>query len=94
MSLFGKKKASKSVQHALLAFSARLSTLEREQRNLKLEYLETYDKVNRMMARVAKRAALDNPKPKEPEEEQLDLISRSDSITAEILARRAKGMNS
>lgn len=94
MRLFGTKKASKTVQNALLAFSARLATLEREVRSAKLEYLETYDKVSRMMARVAKRAALDNPKPKEPEEEQLDLVSRSDSITAEILARRAKGMNS
>ena len=94
MSLFGKKTTSKPVQNALLAFSARLAVLEREQRSLKLEFLETYDKVNRLMARVAKRAALDNPKPPEPPDEALDQLSRSDSITAEILARRSKGMNS
>jgi len=94
MRLFGSKKASKTVQNALLGFSARLSTLEREQRNLKLEYLETYDKVNRMMARNAKRAALDNPKPPVPPEDEQPSLTRSDRITAEIQQRRAKGMNS
>ena len=94
MRLFGTKKASKTVQHALLAFSARLSTLEAEQRNLKLEYLETYDKVNRMMARVAKRAALDNPKPPDPPEDPPDEFSAMDPISAEIHRRRARGMNS
>lgn len=91
MSLFGKKPASKPVQNAMLAFSARLATLEREQRSLKLEFLETYDKVNRLMARVAKRAALDNPKPPEPPEEALDEFSNLDPISAEIHRRRARG---
>ena len=90
MRLFGKNTAAKTVQHALLAFSARLATLEREQRNLKLEYLETYDKVNRLMARVAKRAALDRPKDPDPPPLLESTQSRSEALTAEILARRAR----
>jgi len=87
MRLFGKKKASKPLTNVLAGLSMRLATLEREMRSLRLEYLETYDKVNRMMARNAKRAALDNPKPPALPEELGD-ISRSDQITAEILERR------
>lgn len=94
MSLFGKKTATGTVQNALLAFSARLATLESAQRSLKLEYLETYDKVNRLMARVAKRAALDAPKTPDDDAPTVDAPSRSDTITAEIMARRQKGMNS
>jgi len=94
MRLFGKKTASEPVQNALLAFSARLSTLEREQRNVKIEFVELFDKVTRMMSRVAKRAAIDNPKPPDPPPDLQDEFSGMDSISAEIHRRRARGMNS
>jgi len=94
MMFSGSRKASKMVQQCLLGFSARLATLEREQRSLKLEWLETYDKINRLMARLAKRDAIDNPKPKPSDNPGLDMFTRSDTISAEILARRRKGMNS
>jgi len=92
MGLFAKKKAAAPLQNQLAAFSLRLVCLEREQRNLKLDYLETYDKVQRLMSRVAKRAALDNPKlPTNPEEAQ-DAFSHLDKVSAEIMRRRANGV--
>jgi len=92
MGLFAKKKAVAPLQNQLAAFSLRLVMLEREQRNLKLDYLETYDKVQRLMSRVAKRAALDNPKlPDEPNEKQ-DEFSHLDEVSAGIMRRRANGV--
>lgn len=79
------------LQNQLAAFSLRLVTLEREQRNLKLDYLETYDKVQRLMSRVAKRAALDNPVPASEPEVVHDEFSHLDKISADIMRRRANG---
>ena len=88
---FRKKTTYGTLVRHIAALSLRLTTLEREQRNLKLDYLETYDKVQRLMSRVAKRAALDNPKlPDEPDEPQ-DEFSHTDKISAGILRRRANG---
>ena len=94
MRLFGKKTASKPVQNALLGFSARLATIEREQRSLKLEWLETYDKINRLMARLAKRDAIDKRPQDQPDPPVHNPYSHLDPISAEIMLRRAKGMNS
>jgi len=91
MRLFGKKKAAKPLENVLAAFSLRLVQLEREMRNLKLDYLETYDKTQRLMSRVAKRAALDNPPlPPEPDDPP-DEFSKLDDISAGIMRRRAAG---
>jgi len=88
---FKKKPAPGYLQRQLAALTLRLVTLERDQRNLKLDYLETYDKVQRLMSRVAKRAALDNPAPVLKPEPEHDPYSHLDKISADIMRRRANG---
>jgi len=88
---FAKKKAAGHLQRQVAALSLRLSILERDQRGLKLEYLETYDKVQRLMGRVAKRASLDRPDKAVENEVHHDQFSHLDHVSAEIMRRRANG---
>lgn len=94
MGIFAKNVAYADLQDRYRALAGDMKALQSEMRKLTLEQLETYDKVQRLMSRVAKRAALDNPKPRDVVADPVAEMNRSDSITAEILARRAKGLNS
>jgi len=92
MGIFSKKKAPNLLQNRLAALSNRVAQLERDQRNLKLDYLETYDKVQRLMSRVAKRAALDIPALPPDAEDPVDPFGHLDPISARILRLRSNGM--
>lgn len=92
MRLFRKNPGTDELQRHLETLSSRLDKLEGLQRALKLEYLETYDKVQRLMSRVSKRAALDRSPPDPDPEEVQDEFSHMDKISAEIMRRRANGM--
>lgn len=65
--------------------------LERDMRALKLESLETYDKIHRLFGRIAKRTAIDNPPPLPPEEIPAAAEDGLDEISRAIFARRNKG---
>jgi len=87
MSIFGDKKALGRILDRLATIDDSISSLERNYRNLELEYIDLYDKVKRQMSRMAKRNAVDNKEllelPEIPDpDDGVDPISRS------ILARR------
>jgi len=92
MSLFGKKTAEFSLVESLEAFGLRLSTLESEMRMLQTEYLDTHDKMKRLMSRVAKRAAIDAGNGPEPPILETSTSSGLDPISAKIHARRGDGI--
>jgi len=94
MRLFRKKPASPLLRNRLDALTTRVNQAEHDLRILKLEWQETLDKVTRLMSRVAKRAAIDNPMPHDPPPDPPDEFSNMDPISAEIHRRRAGGMNS
>jgi len=65
--------------------------LERDMRALKLESLETYDKIHRLFGRIAKRTAIDNPAEPLPAELPAGPEDGLDEISRAIHARRNKG---
>ena len=90
MGLFAKKIAPESVEYRLGALAAEVQSLKSGHKHLELEWEELYDKVRHQMARMSRRAKVDNtlnggdpPEnlPSEPDD-GIDPISRS------ILARR------
>ena len=87
MSIFADKKALGKILDRLGEVDDSISGLERNYRNLELEYIDLYDKVKRQMSRMAKRYAVDLkdnvelPEIPDPDD-GVDPISRS------ILARR------
>lgn len=92
MGIFAKKIAYADLQDRYRALALDMKALQSEMRKLTLEQVETYDKVKRLMSRVAKRAALDNPPDvREPDDVQ-DEFSHLDTVSAEIMRRRANGM--
>jgi len=92
MRLFGSKPGVTDLQNHLATLSERLNQLESDQRRLELDYLETYDKVKRLMSRVAKRAALDSPTEPDAAPALDDRWSHLDPISADIMRRRANGV--
>jgi len=92
MALFGNKRDEPTLKEHLGALSERQSQLESDLRRLQLDYLETYDKVKRLMSRVAKRTALDTPTLDDSEAPIDDKFSHLDPISAEIMRRRANGV--
>ncbi len=91
MAILGNKRATADLQEHLGALSERVSQLESDLRRVQLDYLETYDKVKRLMSRVAKRAAVDHPIDDAGEQHVDDKFSHLDPISAEIMRRRANG---
>jgi len=90
MSLFKNTNALERIEDRLAAIETLAADLERENRGLKLEYVELYDKVSHQMSRMAKRYARDSKEngelqPEPEPEDGLDPISRS------ILRRRGDG---
>lgn len=91
MSIFGDKTADVLLLSRLKGLEDSVRTLESTCRALELEWIETYDKVSRQMSRMAKRYAVDNPKPEVLEDPEITGKdgNRVDSISARILSRRA-----
>jgi len=65
--------------------------LERDMRSMKIEMLETYDKIHRLFGRIAKRTAIDTPPLPEPPQPAPDPGDGLDEISRAILERRSKG---
>jgi len=68
-----------------------LVDLERDMRSMKLEMLETYDKIHRLYGRMVKRQAIDTAPLTPPGPPENAAEPAIDEISAAILARRAKG---
>lgn len=66
----------------------RLDDLERQVHSLKLEWLETSDKVERWMHRSIKRAAIEPHEPPPPPPAPEGYAPGPDPVSARILARR------
>jgi len=92
MAIFGKNRATNALVEQVGALTEQVSLLERSFRNLELDYLQTYDKVKRLMSRVAKRAAIDHPIDHAVDPEIQDQFSHMDPISADIMRRRANGV--
>jgi len=92
MPIFGKNRAANALAEQVGALTEQVSLLERSFRNLELDYLQTYDKVKRLMSRVAKRAAIDQPINDDGEVPIQDKFSHMDPISADIMRRRANGV--
>jgi len=92
MIIFARQKALERLEDRLAVVADLCATLERDNRNLKLEFVELYDKVSHQMSRMAKRAAVHEkengedvlPLPPDDPYVHLDPVSRS------IMMRRAK----
>ncbi len=87
MGLFRDNIALERIEDRLAKIEALANSLESQNRSLKLEYVELYDKVSHQMSRMAKRYSRDksevNDAPViEPDEDSVDPIS------AKIIARR------
>jgi len=92
MAIFAKNRAYDALAEQVGALTEQVSLLERSFRNLELDYLQTYDKVKRLMSRVAKRAAIDQPIDDIGEAIVEDKFSHLDPISADIMRRRANGV--
>jgi len=92
MAIFGNNRAANVLAEQVGALTEQVSLLERSFRNLELDYLQTYDKVKRLMSRVAKRAAIDQPTDDIAEAIIDDKFSHLDPISADIMRRRANGV--
>lgn len=91
MALFASNKALESLHDRLKAIEATCDTLSRENKSLRLEWEELYDKVRHQMSRMSRRVKADAPSP-----ESLDGSSGAseefaglDSISRSIMLRRA-----
>ncbi len=87
MGLFGNNTALERIEDRLARLCEQVADLERENRSLKLEYVELYDKVSHQMSRMAKRYARDKSEVNDAPviEPEIDV---SDPISAKILERR------
>jgi len=92
MDLFGKDRTYSALVDQIAALTVATNDLERNFRNLELDYIATYDKVKRLMSRVAKRAAIDHPIVDDDPPIIDDKFSHMDPISAEIMRRRANGV--
>lgn len=78
------------LEKAFKRLSERVDTLESANRSLKLEWLELYEKVSRLMSRMAKRYAVEKasePEQLPPQDDNAD-AGGLDSISARIHQRR------
>jgi len=87
MSLFGDNNALERIEDRLAKIETLAASLERENRNLKLEYVELYDKVSHQMSRMAKRYSRDKPEVNDAEVIEPE-VGGPDPISAKILERR------
>lgn len=87
MSLFGDNIALERIEDRLAKIETLAASLESENRSLKLEYIELYDKVSHQMSRMAKRYAREKSSTNDAEviEPGEDLV---DPISAKIIERR------
>jgi len=87
MGLFSDNTALERIEDRLAKIETLTASLEAENRSLKLEYIELYDKVSHQMSRMAKRYARDKVDVNDAEviEEE---IPGPDPISAKILERR------
>lgn len=92
MGLFGKKTASPHPELVVADLVSRMSHLESDMRMLQTEYLDTHDKMKRLMSRVAKRAAIDGATVPELALPDIPETSGLDPISAKIHARRGDGI--
>jgi len=92
MPIFRHNRAANALAEQVGTLTEQVSLLERSFRNLELDYLQTYDKVKRLMSRVAKRAAIDEPTGGDAELPIQDKFSHLDPVSAEIMRRRANGV--
>jgi hypothetical protein len=69
----------------------RIDALERGHKRMRLEWEETYDKVARMMGRIAKRAKLDETREDAPGS-TIPGGMGADPMSQAILARRRRGL--
>ena len=91
MALFRTKIAIGRVEERIEDLRRDLDTLERHSKNLRLEWSETYDKIQRLFGRIAKRTAIDNPPPGPPMVPDVPAGPVVDEVSAAILARRNLG---
>jgi len=87
MSLFRDSNALERIEDRLAKIETLAADLERENRSLKLEYVELYDKVSHQMSRMAKRYARDKPEQNDAEV-IAEEIEGPDPISAKIIERR------
>jgi len=88
MALFGDNIALERIEDRLAKIETLAAGLEAENRSLKLEYIELYDKVSHQMSRMAKRYARDKPETNAAEVIE-DETAGPDPISAKIIARRS-----
>ena len=90
MSIFGEKKALRTLEEGLFQLLRRVDVIESAAKIGKLEAAEVYDKTLRLMQRMAKRYEVDmrenavDP----PEDQNTESVVGIDPISAKILARR------
>lgn len=87
MPLFRHTNALERIEDRLAKIETVAANLERENRSLKLEYVELYDKVSHQMSRMAKRYARD-PVAVNDETVVVEPDDGVDPISRSILARR------
>ena len=92
MGIFAKKPATGDLFDDLAGLRERVSVLESDQRRLELDYLDTYQKVKRLMSRIAKTTALDRSDKAVENEVHHDPYSHLDQISADIMRRRGNGV--
>lgn len=91
MSIFGKKTAAAPLEEPQETLNQRLTRLESDMRMLQIEYLDTHDKMKRLMSRVAKRAAIDADTINDQPVLEVPASPGMDPISAKIHARRGDG---
>lgn len=90
--MWKQQKRTEDIEEGLRVLQGKFDTLEGAHRNLKLEYVELYDKVMRQMSRMAKRYEVDQkelPIENEPTNAAFPL-GGSDPISRSIMLRRAR----
>jgi len=91
MGLFASSKALESLHDRLKAIEETCDTLLRENKSLRLEWEELYDKVRHQMSRMSRRVKADAPSPELSEElsEATEKYDGLDSVSKSIMLRRA-----
>jgi len=92
MGIYARQKALERLDDRLAVVENLCSASERDLRNLKLEFVELYDKVSHQMSRMSKRAALYQ---KQNGEDELPVVpddpyAHLDPVSRSIMMRRAK----
>jgi len=92
MDLFGEKKAIASLHNRLLALEESHDALLRQNKSLRLEWEELYDKVRHQMSRMSKRVSTDSKLNEQSPEslESPEQFQDRDPISRSILLRRAR----